>query len=40
MIVLTFLGLTVGLGYHVKDVSKSDLRKFNIVSATKLTINT
>jgi hypothetical protein len=25
-------GLTVGLGEHVKDVSKVDLRKFNIVS--------
>lgn len=25
-------GLTVGLGEHVKDVSKADQRKFNIVS--------
>ena len=27
-------GLTVGLGEHVKNVSKADLKKFNIVSTT------
>jgi hypothetical protein len=27
-------GLTVGLGEHVKNVSKADLKKFNIVSNT------
>jgi hypothetical protein len=31
-ILIHVIGLSVGLGEHVKNVSKEDLRKFNIVS--------
>lgn len=31
-------GLTVGLGEHVKNVSKADLKKFNIVRITQLSV--